>query len=261
MRCLRSFALVAASVAHSLAPSNNQLQGLRAAVVGGGASGLLLAHRLLDAGATVRIFEGRADPRGSDALEGRAYALGLGLRGRTAIRSCDDELWQSVKGAGFGSDRFTIHLPVGAIDLRKPDPAREPSVLIYQTALCGALLDELERRHASDRLRMSFERKVEDVDPLTGAVDGAGERVDVVHFAFKNHAQAVRRVAQLQLVEQRAAERRLVDEDRRLSRWVGLPQIDSAEGQVDREPVAAEARALDALPEPLVAGPDGGATS
>ena len=90
-------------------------------------------------------FEGRADPRSSDALEGRAYALGLGLRGRTAIRSCDEGLWQSVKGAGFGSDRFTIHLPFGAIDLRKPDPKREPSVLIYQTALCGALLDE--RRH------------------------------------------------------------------------------------------------------------------
>ena len=175
MRCLGI--ILAAVVCHSLAPSN-KLQGLRAAIVGGGASGLLLAHRLLDAGCTVKIFEGRADPRGSDALEGRAYALGLGLRGRTAIRSCDEGLWRSVKGAGFGSDRFTIHLPFGAIDLRKPDPSREPSVLIYQTALCGALLDELERRHASDRLRMIFERKVEDVDPLTGAVNG--ETFDLV---------------------------------------------------------------------------------
>ena len=35
MLCLRTFA-VAATVAHSLAPSNNQLQGLRAAIVGGG---------------------------------------------------------------------------------------------------------------------------------------------------------------------------------------------------------------------------------
>ena len=170
-RCILTLAVV-----RGLSPA--PLQGLRAAIVGGGASGLLLAHRLLDAGCTVKIFEGRADPRGSEALEGRAYALGLGLRGRTAIRSCDEELWRSVKGAGFGSDRFTIHLPFGAIDLRKPDPAREPSVLIYQTALCGALLDELERRHASDRLRMNFERKVEDVDPLTGAVDG--EAFDLV---------------------------------------------------------------------------------
>ena len=170
--------LLTLAVGSALSPGTAPLQGLRAAIVGGGASGLLLAHRLLDAGCTVKIFEGRADPRSSDALEGRAYALGLGLRGRTAIRSCDEELWQSVKGAGFGSDRFTIHLPFGAIDLRKPDPSREPSVLIYQTALCGALLDELERRHASDRLRMIFERKVEDVDPLTGAVDG--ETFDLV---------------------------------------------------------------------------------
>jgi kynurenine 3-monooxygenase len=173
MRCI---VILTLAVVSGLSPA--PLQGLRAAIVGGGASGLLLAHRLLDAGCTVKIFEGRADPRSSDALEGRAYALGLGLRGRTAIRSCDEELWQSVKGAGFGSDRFTIHLPFGAIDLRKPDPSREPSVLIYQTALCGALLDELERRHASDRLRMIFERKVEDVDPLTGAVDG--ETFDLV---------------------------------------------------------------------------------
>ena len=175
---MRYACILTLAVVRALSPGTAPLQGLRAAIVGGGASGLLLAHRLLDAGCTVKIFEGRADPRGSDALEGRAYALGLGLRGRTAIRSCDEQLWQQVKGAGFGSDRFTIHLPFGAIDLRKPDPKREPSVLIYQTALCGALLDELERRHASDRLRMIFERKVEDVDPLTGAVDG--ETFDLV---------------------------------------------------------------------------------
>ena len=172
-------ALTAFAIVHGLSPTP-PLQGLRAAVVGGGASGLLLAHRLLDAGAVVRIFEGRADPRSSDALGGRAYALGLGLRGRTAIRSVDEELWKSVKCAGFASDWFTLHLPFGAIDLRTPDPAREPSVLIYQTALCGALLDELEKRH-SDRLRINFEQKVEDVDPLTGVVTaGATETFDLV---------------------------------------------------------------------------------
>ena len=129
-RCILTLAVV-----RGLSPA--PLQGLRAAIVGGGASGLLLAHRLLDAGCTVKIFEGRADPRGSDALEGRAYALGLGLRGRTAIRSCDEELWQQVKGAGFGSDRFTIHLPFGAIDLRKPDPKREPACSSIRR-LCAA---------------------------------------------------------------------------------------------------------------------------
>ena len=39
------------------------LSGLRTAIVGGGASGLLLAHRLLDSGATVKLIEARQDPR------------------------------------------------------------------------------------------------------------------------------------------------------------------------------------------------------
>ena len=72
------------------------LTGLRSLIVGGGPSGLLLAHRLLDAGGSVSLLEGRPDPRAPGYLEGRAYALGLGLRGRTAIRTVDEDLWQAV---------------------------------------------------------------------------------------------------------------------------------------------------------------------
>ena len=76
------------------------LSGLRTAVVGGGASGLLLAHRLLDAGASVNVLEARSDPRDalSEPPEGRAYALGLGLRGRTAIGVIDDPLQRIATG-------------------------------------------------------------------------------------------------------------------------------------------------------------------
>ena len=57
------------------------LSGFRTVIVGGGPSGLLLAHRLLDAGGTVSLIEGRPDPRTPEyAKQGRAYALGLGLR-------------------------------------------------------------------------------------------------------------------------------------------------------------------------------------
>jgi kynurenine 3-monooxygenase len=147
------------------------LEGVRTAIVGGGASGLLLAHRLLDEGATVSLFESRADPRHSNSLEGRAYALGLGLRGRTALRTVDERLWKDVAASGFASDRFTLHLPFGSFDLRKPDPAQEPSILIYQTALCSAMLSSLEERHAaSGRLFMNFGCRVETVDARTGAV-------------------------------------------------------------------------------------------
>ena len=48
-------------------------------------AGLLLADRLLFAGCSVHLVESRADPR-AGSLEGRAYALGLGIRAQRAIR-------------------------------------------------------------------------------------------------------------------------------------------------------------------------------
>ena len=106
-------------------------------------------------------------------LEGRAYALGLGLRGRTAIRAADDELWEAVRAQGFGSDKFTLHLPFGAFDLRKPDPSQEPSVLIYQQDLCAAMLTKLEERYgATGRLTLDFNARIESVDALSGVDSG-----------------------------------------------------------------------------------------
>ena len=49
-------------------------------------AGLLLADRLLSAGCSVHLVEARGDPR-RGSLEGRAYALGLGLRAQKAIRT------------------------------------------------------------------------------------------------------------------------------------------------------------------------------
>lgn len=168
------------------------LGGMRAAVVGGGPAGLLLAHRLLGDGATVDIFESRVDPRVDGAPpEGRAYALGLGLRGRTAIRSVDEQLWQVVAQQGFGSDRFTLHLPFGAFDLRKPDetrPDQEPSVLIYQTDLCSALLSELEARYGeTGRLSVTHGTRVASIDVAAGSIGVAGvsgEELQQAHVAY-----------------------------------------------------------------------------
>eukprot|EP00965_Chrysotila_dentata_P210657 6186015-Pleurochrysis_carterae.AAC.1 len=131
----------------AMAMSN--LDSMRALIVGAGPSGLLLAHRLLDAGANVRVLERRGDPRIDRSPEGRAYALGLGLRGRTAIRSVSEQVWQTVAAEGFGSDRFTLHLPFASFDLRRPNERQEPSILIYQTDLCAALTNSLEARHSS----------------------------------------------------------------------------------------------------------------
>ena len=157
------------------------LTGLRSLIVGGGPSGLLLAHRLLDAGGSVSLLEGRPDPRAPGYLEGRAYALGLGLRGRTAIRTVDEDLWQAVAAKGFPSDRFTLHLGSRLkVDLRTPDDSKaEPSILIYQSDLCAALLDQMLRRHGeSGRLTTAFGARVTSCDPLAASVtylDEGGE--------------------------------------------------------------------------------------
>jgi len=161
------------------------LEQLHAAILGGGPSGLLLAHQLLSAGARVQLFDGRADPRSDSAtIEGRAYALGLGIRGRTAIRSAyGGELWDALSPSGFGSERFTLHFsPSFSLDLRTPDNSKElePSLLVYQTDLCGALLQELEDRYSSTgRFCACFETSAESVDPLGGTVtvsDSSGSR-------------------------------------------------------------------------------------
>ena len=123
---------------------------LKVAIAGAGPSGLLLAHRLIASGLPLDqldVFESRADPRSSSSLEGRAYALGLGIRGRTAIKTVDSELWSSVKARGYECERFRLHLSEKiSLKLRDREEGTDPSVLIYQSDLCSALLDELERR-------------------------------------------------------------------------------------------------------------------
>ena len=146
---------------------NSPLKGLKVAVVGAGPSGLLVAHRLVQAGvSSVEMFESRNDPRGDGNLEGRAYALGIGIRGRTAIRSANDNLWESVKARGFESERFNLYIGKLKINLRDspkqqdPNDIVEPSVLMYQTDLCAALLDELEKRAENNQLVIKWQHEI-----------------------------------------------------------------------------------------------------
>jgi kynurenine 3-monooxygenase len=170
--------------ASSSLPAPPPLSGLRVAIVGGGPSGLLLAHRLLQSGATVNLYEKRPRPttmtppsppeqkieplniESSSSLSPlRAYALGIGIRGRTAIQSVDQgQLWQAVTDVGYASERFILHVGPFAIRLRDEsdsiiivngndsscaENAVEPSLLLFQSDLCRVLADELERRWAS----------------------------------------------------------------------------------------------------------------
>ena len=152
--------------------SSTVLSGLNVAIVGAGPAGLLLAHRLLKSGAKCTLFESRSDPRVATNLEGRAYALGLGVRGRSAIRTVDETLWQSIKKRGYESERFELHLSKNIKfrlrDSPKPSASRqnavEPSLLLYQSDLCSSFIDELENRYSKDLLEIIFNAKTDRVD-------------------------------------------------------------------------------------------------
>jgi kynurenine 3-monooxygenase len=155
--------------------SKNELSlaGMNVAISGAGPGGLLLAHRLLTAGAKCTIYETREDPRKAGAgVEGRAYALGLGIRGRTAIRTVDESLWQAVKGRGFESERFDLHvspkikfrLRDEKVSVGKDGERLEPSLLLYQSDLCSELLDALLARYKSQNVEVKFTTEVVKVD-------------------------------------------------------------------------------------------------
>ena len=143
---------------------------LNVAVIGAGPAGLLLSHLLLQQeNVKVTVLESRSDPR-REETEQRAYALGLGIRGRTAIRQVDENLWQAVKKRGFESERFKLHIGGFTLTLRSEKDGKrendtiEPSLLLFQSSLCAALTDELERRHAnSNSLRLLFDHRVEKI--------------------------------------------------------------------------------------------------
>lgn len=167
--------------------SSDDRRGIDVAIVGAGPSGLLLAHRLLKSGvaSSISVFESRSDPRLLDSqtkskLGGRAYALGLGTRGRSAVRTVDEELWIAVKNKGYECERFRLHLtPKINVKLRDGDGGSdlEPSVLIYQTDVCAALLEELDRwaGEGSCRTMVTFGTNVTDVDLTASTIALAEE--------------------------------------------------------------------------------------
>ena len=161
--------------------SGGEVTTIQTAIAGAGPSGLLLAHFLLSQNShsaikyKVTLFESRSDPRllSANALDERAYALGIGIRGRSAMETVGSSLWEQVKQRGFQSDKFQMYFnPTTKITLRddKKDnqwkdeaDKNEPSLLIYQTDLCSSLLDEL-KHYSKDDLDIFFNSKIVNVD-------------------------------------------------------------------------------------------------
>eukprot|EP00816_Leptocylindrus_hargravesii_P004204 CAMPEP_0196807488 /NCGR_PEP_ID=MMETSP1362-20130617/7472_1 /TAXON_ID=163516 /ORGANISM="Leptocylindrus danicus, Strain CCMP1856" /LENGTH=516 /DNA_ID=CAMNT_0042181437 /DNA_START=147 /DNA_END=1697 /DNA_ORIENTATION=- len=179
--------------------STKVLDGLNVAIIGGGPSGLLLAHRLLKSGSSVSLFESRGDPRilsGAAIDSSRAYALGIGIRGRTAIKTVDEELWQLIKSRGFPCDKFHLHLnPSFKIKLRDDErdvatEGLEASILLFQTDLCSVLLDELENRYGeTSKLKLFFNSKVSACGLIKNGKDLIQPNTDIFGKGAKQQAE------------------------------------------------------------------------
>jgi kynurenine 3-monooxygenase len=158
----------------------------------------------------VDVYEFRSDPRcanerdrtnssssksssesgggGSGGGGPRAYALGIGVRGRTAIRSVDEALWRSVKEYGRECERFRLYFNSEFnIKLRDVEDGIEPSLLIYQTDLCAALLNELDDRTRllsyTNDVRVNFDSRVSHIDLTSSMITLTMDRDDVANAA------------------------------------------------------------------------------
>ena len=192
------------SLSASSSSSTSSSSDLNIAIVGAGPSGALLANLLLkkksgdddntnNNNIKVTLLESRSDPRKLLDKEsndiGRAYALGIGIRGRTSIRQVDEQLWNAVKAQGYESERFQLHIGPFVIPLRSEKDSTdslsqtktngdnqrqqqiEPSLLMFQSDLCGAMIDELENRYIPQGsnnnnrdLQMLFETRVDNIE-------------------------------------------------------------------------------------------------
>lgn len=145
-------------------------------IAGAGPAGLMLAHYLVGSGKgfNVVMLEQRGDPR-SETASIRSYSLGLGVRGRTAIRTHSDELWERVKQNGLLVEKFTLHFGNRSIQIRADSPVleSEPSLLINRAMLCSGLLDGFEDKAVVPDIR--FKTAVDTVDLEAKTVTAVSE--------------------------------------------------------------------------------------
>jgi len=157
-------------------------------IIGSGPAGLLAAHHLLLKGEAgkfkVTVAERRSDPRSSAQASKRSYSLGLGVRGRTAIKKASSALWEIVKSRGVECEKFSLHIGKRVLQIRQTSPLliSEPSVLINRADLCAALLDGFSCNEALRMPVLKFGSQCVDVDTSARHVvllkdDGSRETV------------------------------------------------------------------------------------
>ncbi|MFY1637339.1 FAD-dependent oxidoreductase [Solwaraspora sp. WMMB335] len=142
----------------------------RAALIGAGLTGSLLAIYLARRGWQVDVYERRADPRRVASAGGRSINLGLSARGLAALREVgllDAVLRRCVPMRG----RY-VHAPDGTLAFQ-PYGTREGEVLhsILRNELVRLLLDEAQRH---PQVRVHFGQNLVGLTPARGQAEFAG---------------------------------------------------------------------------------------
>jgi kynurenine 3-monooxygenase len=144
---------------------------MKAAVVGAGLTGALLAARLGDAGHTVDLYDRRPDLRRHDVDAGRSINLAISHRGLDALSHVDLDgtpLDTVVRDLAITMPGRMLHRLDGDL-VFQPYGVRPDHVLhsVNRDRLNATLLDAADRR---DTVTTHFAARVRDVDVRTGTL-------------------------------------------------------------------------------------------
>ncbi|GAA4061193.1 FAD-dependent oxidoreductase [Nonomuraea soli] len=142
----------------------------RAAIVGAGLAGSLLALFLARRGHRVEVFERRGDPRAIGCEEGRSINLGLSARGIRALRLAG--LWERVRAVSVPMRGRMVHPPSGPPFFQPY--GRDPGQILYsirRDALSSILIDQAEKQ---PDVRFFFDAQVSGIDRESPALTVSG---------------------------------------------------------------------------------------
>ena len=134
----------------------------KVAIVGAGASGVLLAHYLLRRGSRyqVDLYDRLSDPRIIEFSNARTFPISLTERGMNALGRIAG-LETAVRAIGLEMSGTIFHQQNGKTRVKS---RKKPLVTLDRTNLVITLLDELTEQYDNSRLNLHFDRACTTVD-------------------------------------------------------------------------------------------------
>ncbi len=131
-------------------------------IVGAGASGLLLAHYLLNRGDKyqIKIYELRDDPRVVPFSKSRTFPIALNQRGMSALTRIEG-LETALKASCVELKGTVVHLAEGTQRVTKRNI---PLLVVDRNELTVVLLSQLTKKFDSSRLQVYFNCQCTQVD-------------------------------------------------------------------------------------------------